>query len=341
MDTVRDLSHAPVVEMPAKLANVPPFPSVAMKLLSLLSNENSNFTSIAACIGTDPALAGRLIKRANAADLASYCEARNVLQAVSALGMERTRELSLAIATRGYAQPAIKTEIFRPCWSHTVACALAASEIARHCGLRPAEAYTAGLLHDIGRLGLLTAYPTEYETIVAEVAGHPKNLIGLERERFGVDHVQAGEWLAQQWNLPESIVEIVARHAETPVKPLTELAVVQIASRLADLLGFPVIQSEKVPELDEIAAILPEAARARLLTQLPSLREGIARELGLTEKVESPGKVESAHRKDADEEPEVDPDPPEEPDADESSHGLWIGGIVTVVVAAVAFFLLR
>lgn len=81
------LSCEPAMEVPVKLANVPPFPSVAMKLVSLLSEENSNFANIAACIGSDPALAGRLIKRANAADLATYCKAGDVLQAVSVLGL--------------------------------------------------------------------------------------------------------------------------------------------------------------------------------------------------------------------------------------------------------------
>lgn len=287
------LSYGPAMEVPVKLANVPPFPSVAMKLVSLLSEENSNFANIAACIGSDPALAGRLIKRANAADLATYCKAGDVLQAVSVLGLERTRELSLAIVTSGYAQTALKTEILRPCWNHTLACALVASEIARHCGLRPAEAYTAGLLHDIGRLGLLTAFPAEYEAILVEAAGEPEELIRLERTHFGVDHLQSGEWLARQWNLPEPLVEVIARHAERPVKPIAQIGVVQIASRLADLLGFSVIQAKELPELNEIAAALPESVRAVLKGQFPALRERILRELRLLEGPETPAPAES------------------------------------------------
>jgi len=334
MGRVGNLSHAAAVQIPDKLANVPPFPSVAMKLMSLLANEDTNFSDIASCIGTDPALAGRLIKRANAADLASYCEARNVLQAISALGMERTRELSLTIATHGYAQSAIKAEVLRPCWSHTVACALAASEIARQCGLRPAEAYTAGLLHDIGRLGLMTAYPAEYEVILTQVGGEPGRLIDLERERFGADHLQAGEWLAHEWNLPESIAGIIARHAETPSRPLDETAVVQIAARLADLLGFAVIPSEEVPDLDQIAAILPESARARLRAQLPTLREAIRRELQLSEKTQEPEAAETEAEEPVDEiaAPTV---------ADETSNWLLIAVTVAVLLAAIAFYLRR
>src|SRR4051812_30007381 len=90
-------------EMPARLGKVPAFPAVAIKLLSLLANEESSVSSIAACLATDPVLSGRLIERANAADQPRYCTTRSVFQAVVSLGVDRTREISLAIATSVYA----------------------------------------------------------------------------------------------------------------------------------------------------------------------------------------------------------------------------------------------
>jgi putative nucleotidyltransferase with HDIG domain len=213
-------------EMPAKLAQIAPFPAVAMRLFSLLSDDDCSFSNIAACVGADAALSSCLMRRANAPDLRTYCEANNVMQAVAALGIDRTRELSLAMVTSDFARAAGKPEIRRACWHHTLACALCASEIARQCGLRPAEAYTAALLHDIGRLGLLSAYPAEYEQIVAEAGGQRDKLIDCERERFGVDHAEAGEWLAQRWGLPETIQEVIALHHDKPEKTLDQLGVV-------------------------------------------------------------------------------------------------------------------
>jgi len=266
-------------KMPPRLESVPAFPAVAMKLLSLLADEACEFSSIAQCIATDPVLSGRLIERANAADQPRYTETRNVLQAALALGLDRTREISLVVATSVYAHSAIKSEILRPCWHHTLACALAASELARQCGLRPAEPYTAALLHDVGRLGLLTAYPAEYEEIMAGADGQPDDLIRLERERFGVDHVEAGLWLARRWNLPESIVEVIGRHHETPTGALDQVTVVQIGCRLADLLGFSVNRPTKPPDFDEISATLPEWTRKRLGEQLFALQDAIAKEI--------------------------------------------------------------
>jgi putative nucleotidyltransferase with HDIG domain len=266
-------------KMPPRLESVPAFPSVVMKLLSLLADGESSFSSIAACIATDPVLSGRLIARANAADQPSYIEARNVLQATLALGLDRTREISLVIATSVYAHSAIQSEILRPCWHHTLACALAASEIARQCGLRPAEPYTAALLHDIGRFALLAAYPAEYEEIMAGADGEPDDLIRMERERFGVDHVEAGLWLARRWNLPESIVEVIGRHHEAPTGALDQVTVVQVGCRFADLLGFSVNRPTRPPNLDEISATLPEWVRKRLGAQIRPLQDAIAREI--------------------------------------------------------------
>ena len=85
-------------EMPPELAQIPPFPAVALKLLSLLSNDDAGFAAIVACIATDPVLCAKLMKRANAADMGIYCAVTTVQQAVSALGVDRTREVSLTAA---------------------------------------------------------------------------------------------------------------------------------------------------------------------------------------------------------------------------------------------------
>jgi putative nucleotidyltransferase with HDIG domain len=235
-----------------------------------------------------------LIERSNAADQPRYCATKNVFQAVVSLGVDRTREISLAIATSVYAGSAIKTEIFRPWWHHTLACALAASEIARQWGLSPVEPYTAALLHDIGRLGLLAAYPAEYEKIIADANEQTDDLITTERTHFGVDHVEAGFWLARQWALPESIVEVIARHHETPRGTLDQVTAVQVACRLADLLGFGVNQTTEPPELEEICATLPEWTRIRLGAQLGKIRDAITREIGHFEASETPPSVSPA-----------------------------------------------
>lgn len=280
-------SLIPSRKIPPKLAQVPPFPAVAMKLLTLLTDEHAGFASIASCIATDPALAGRLLNRANAADVANYCEVRNVVQCLNALGMDRTREVCLTLVTAEYAAAALRTEVLLPCWHHTLATALIASELGRQCGFRPAEIYTAALLHDIGRLGLLSAFPREYAAMMKETADRPGSLIELERAHFGVDHVEAGGWLAREWKLPESLAQVIAHHQEPPEGSLSETAAVHMACRLADLLGFSADPTAEIADFDAIVATLPESVRTQMRAKLPLLRKAILKETGLSAETEA------------------------------------------------------
>jgi putative nucleotidyltransferase with HDIG domain len=195
------------------------------------------------------------------------------------LGFERTRQLTLTIATMAYLGNALKEEQLRRCWSHTVACALASSRIAQICGLQPAEAYTAGLLHDIGRLGLMTAYRNEYQQAMAQAREDGADLVTLERERFGVDHTEAGQWLAERWELSEALVRIARRHHEAPSGPLDLLTVVQVACPLADLLGFSVSERPMTRDFEDIASALPPFARTRLKSGLDELSAQIVEQI--------------------------------------------------------------
>lgn len=277
-----EVSNCRQQEMPPKLAKIPPFPAVAVKLLSLLSHDDAGFASIVACIATDPVLSGKVIKRANAADMASYCEIGTVHQAVSALGVDRTREVSLTAATAGYAAAAIQRPCLQACWYHSLASALIASELARQCGTRPAEAYTAGLLHDIGRLGLLTAYPDQYEQIVRESAEQAVDLAEMEQRTFGVDHVEAGVWLAKDWGFPEALVEVMIHQKDAPSGGVNDTTIVRVACQLADFLGLAPQCNPSAMSFDEIAAPLPEWTRERLRAQLPVMKAAILKELGVS-----------------------------------------------------------
>jgi len=269
------------VRLPPRLASLTltPFPSIATKLLALFADDASNLSSIAACIATDVTLSARLIKRANAADQPHYCDIRDVLQATVTLGLDRTREVSLATALATYARYAFQSSVLRPCWDHTLACAVIASKLARLWGLRPLECYTTGLFHDIGRLALLTAYPYEYELILKGSDGEPEVLIAAEAARFGMDHTAVGSWLASRWCLPESIVEAIARHHERIDGSLEELTVIKVACRMADLLEFAVTRSSKRPELGEITEALPEWTRKQVAADLKNIRDAVAIEV--------------------------------------------------------------
>jgi putative nucleotidyltransferase with HDIG domain len=93
-----------------------------------------------------------------------------------------------------------------------LACALIAEEVAATVRLDKETAYTAGITHDIGRMGLATAYPEPYARLLEEVQDTPERMLERERQLFSVDHCEAGEQLIREWSLPEEFVEAAAHH---------------------------------------------------------------------------------------------------------------------------------
>ncbi|MGH9667897.1 MAG: HDOD domain-containing protein [Bryobacteraceae bacterium] len=253
-------SLAPTI--PSGLGKVPPFPPVAARLLSLLSRPSAEIREIAELISSDATFTGRLLQRVNSCEFGLVYPVSNIQQAVALLGLDATRELTLTHATAAYTRSALRTEELRRCWQHTVATAVLADEIAKSCGAFVNVAFTAGIMHDIGRLGLLVAYPKEYERIIRSAAERCLDLLDFEREEFGVDHAEAGRLLAERWGLPDEFRIIAGRHHDpSEGAELDLLRIVHVACRLADALGYEVTHPLIRPRVESVLEELPPRAR--------------------------------------------------------------------------------
>jgi putative nucleotidyltransferase with HDIG domain len=249
----------------ASLKKVPPFPPVAVKLLSLLSNPAVDTNQVADLISSDATFTARLLQRVNSAEFGFVTDITNVRRAVALLGLDTTRQITLAHATAAYVQGGLKTETMRRCWQHTVATAVLAEEIAAACDAFQSVAFTAGIMHDIGRLGLLVAYPAEYERVVRHAAERCLDLLDFEQEEFGTQHAEAGRMLAERWGLPPEMALIAGRHHD-PCEgmELDLLRIVHVACCLADVLGYDVVKPLVPSTASDVLAQLPARARARL-----------------------------------------------------------------------------
>jgi putative nucleotidyltransferase with HDIG domain len=257
----------------SRLATVPPFPPVAAELLRTLSDESVHLQEIASVIASDATLCARVLQYANSAEFALTDPIRNVRQALSMLGLDRTRKLTITIATAVYSGAALRAAELRRCWRHTIATAVLADEIAGRCGLFVESAYTAGMMHDIGRLGLLVAYPREYETTIREAAERCLDLLDFERETFGIDHAEAGRWLAERWRLPEEFRVIAGRHHDgCDGGPITLLRIVHVACRLADYFGYDVTRPLQAQPLAAVIVDLPQRVREAVMRDREAIR---------------------------------------------------------------------
>jgi hypothetical protein len=128
-------------------------------------------------------------------------------------------------------------------------------------------------MHDIGRLGLLVAFPRDYERIIRDAADECLDLLDFEREQFGMHHAEAGRLLAERWNLPEEFRIIAGRHHDPcEGKEIDLLRIVHVACRLADALGYDITRPLVPLRVDAVLTELPERAWKRFTASPEELR---------------------------------------------------------------------
>lgn len=211
--------------------DLPTIPVLLARILAVVDGEHSSARELVDVMQRDQALTGRVLRLANSGFFGFSRQVATLPRAIMILGFSTVRSLALGVkiweAMRGRDGLSL-TEL----WEHSALVGAAARLIARRVRVAdPEEIFTAGLLHDIGRAVLNLRFPAEYAA-AASATGPDR----LERERaaFGIDHTQAGAWLAEAWSLPQSIVETAACHHDpiTPGMPLGAAVIVNLANRL-------------------------------------------------------------------------------------------------------------
>jgi len=194
------------------------------------------------------------------------------------LGLERTRSLALTVAMQAFVGNIQTTAELQNSWRHSMACALIAERLAPVYTISRDHGYTTGLMHDVGRLGLLKAFPQPYAEILAGTYDTAAHVLEVERHWFQADHCQSGLWLTRSWGLPEEFQAVTANHhtcgygLEHGVVGLTGLA-----CRLADALGFPSVNYRAAVSIEELLGGL------RMEIDLEELREWIAERLAVVD----------------------------------------------------------
>jgi putative nucleotidyltransferase with HDIG domain len=261
-DREADLSKiTETVQVDIRLCGLPTFHSVASHVVSAASGKDPDVKSISSMVGGDPALAADVLFLANSSLFGFPARIGSLRHAVAVLGLNRVRDLAAAVAMRGLVRE-VGPEI-RPCWRHSIACAAIAEEIAPLFGCPQDHAFTAGLLHDIGRFGFLKSYAAEVRPLLAREFANPDELIQAERATVNIDHAEAGSWLIQYWVLPEWFGEICQNHhAPLAAGDSQLLKAIKVACWMATALGYSSVVYTTGPTLEEVVASLPEEFRA-------------------------------------------------------------------------------
>ncbi len=262
---------------------LPPFPTVAQKLMAIMSREDAPFGEIVKAIRTDAAFSAQALRLANSALVGSRCEVGSILHALAIMGTERLKVLVITVAVRTCLGAKANAAVLEKCWRHNLATALFSDEMAQACGIDPNDAYTAGLMHDIGRMALLSSYPHEYTALLAEADSRGlRDMRALERARFDVDHCQVGTFLAAKWNFPGKVQHVISHHHDPPSEIFDLRSLVKASCKSARMLGFRSHGPEEVWDTNYLMGLLPPSAQDRR-SYFDALPEKIAERLNAAE----------------------------------------------------------
>src|SRR3984957_8467847 len=200
------------VKLPWAHLRIPPFPQVAIRILQLTNNEDVSMRQLSDLISSEPAFSSEVLTIANSALYTSRFPISSVLQAIAMLGIKSLRGVCLTVGVRAYLGESLNHQSLRAIWRHSLACALVAQQLARAGSMDKHAAYTAGILHDIGRLALAAISPKEYAALLETQCGSAASALQAERDLFGLDHCEAGLRLIADWKLPSDFANIVSDH---------------------------------------------------------------------------------------------------------------------------------
>jgi HD-like signal output (HDOD) protein len=137
---------------------------------------------------------------------------------------------------------------------------LIAEQLAQAGSMNKNTAYTAGVLHDVGRLAMVVIRPETYDALLMTHSGPSSSILPRERDLFGFDHCDAGRHLITDWKLPPDFEAIVSDHHSPRQKhdPWNLAALINVSCRMTDTIGFAVFPGCEVTPYADLLGELPE-----------------------------------------------------------------------------------
>ncbi len=221
---------------------IPSMPHVIVKALTVIKDDNSGIKELASIISCDQSLSSKVLRLVNSAHFALSNKINSTYKAVCLLGMNQTKNIIISIA--------MKSVLFgdndKGIWSHSIRCAVACEILAKEYKIiNPEDAFIIGFLHDIGKIILSRKESVTYQKIV-NLTMRGVSHLDAEEMYLKTNHAVLGSYIAQKWELSDTIVEAIKFH-HSPLKSSAKqiAALVYYADILSeDYIDEPVFDTE-------------------------------------------------------------------------------------------------
>ncbi len=220
-----------------KITKIPTLPAIAHEILAIIDDDLVSVNNLLKIIENDPAISSKILSVANSAFFGFRAPVKTLDNAILRIGFDDVKNIAVGISIMtvlddGKHQNALD---YQRIFNHSVTVGLTAKLMSRRFNLAlPEEILICGLLHDIGLLILSRYFPEKYLEVL-NACEREKTLPDAERKVFDFTHADIGSWLAEKWNLPDTVLDTVLYH-HTPSlakKNLKHVAVIHIADYIA------------------------------------------------------------------------------------------------------------
>ena len=204
----------------AYIKKMPSLPVSVDKVLQICRNAYPDPSDLNSVISLDPVLTGNLLKLINSAYYGLNTHIVSISRAIIMLGINTVKNMALSTAVFG-TFPKDKNETglnMVDFWHHSLSVGVTSKLLAVKQGVEPIlaeEYFTAGLLHDIGKIPINAVKPRDYLLVISAAENGQKSLYTAENEKIGLNHCTTGDMILKTWNIEGAIADVVMYHHDT------------------------------------------------------------------------------------------------------------------------------
>jgi len=212
------------------IEQLPTLPEVAHQILNISNRPMLSIKELKEIVERDPAISARVLSVANSVFFGFPARTNALDDAIMRIGLENVKSIAMGISVMSMFGNIKITDDYRRLFNHSVAVGLTARQIAKSLRICTEEdIFIDGLLHDLGLLVLNIYFPELYAEVLSAMDN--RSLIEAEKSVLGNTHAEIGFWIAEQWNLPDSVLDAILYH-HTPClasRSMEHAAIIHIA----------------------------------------------------------------------------------------------------------------